>query len=80
MKEVKVTKNDIKRGIKRLNISLSIKDIDNLKIVSESQKLKPTTLAGSWVALRAKKEASELLKSGYMPKVSRGGNLFSEKK
>jgi hypothetical protein len=77
MKRAKVIKGDIERGFKRVNLSLSIEDMENLLLVSEfNGDVRPTALASSWVKKRAAIESSLILKGGYVPKASRGINMF----
>lgn len=72
-----ISKKVIESGKKRINITLDISDFDDLLIVAEKQGMEFTTLAGSWVKQRARDEARAALKSGYVPKASRGDDLFS---
>ena len=80
MQKSALSGRDIDAGRKRINLTLSIEEFNDLLIVAEKQKMEFTTLAGSWVRQRATEESARILKSGYIPIASRGNNLFSKGK
>lgn len=73
----RVTKRDLESGRKRVNMSLSIPEFDDLNLVAEYQKIDFTTLAHSWVTVRARDEAGKIRKTDYVPESQRGLNLFT---
>lgn len=74
-----VGKKDIEAGNKRVNLTLSIPEFDDLFLVAEHQKISFTSLACSWVVQRSREEAARIRKSGYIPIAQRGGDLFEGK-
>jgi len=76
-KKVLIKKKEIETGVKRVNMSLLLSDYENLVYCSDSQSLKPGTLAQSWVAQRARKESEALVNAKYVPKKNRSDDLFS---
>jgi hypothetical protein len=81
MKAFRITKQDIEKDFKRVNLSLSIEDAENLFLVAEyNGNQKPTALASAWVKQRASIEAQAVRKTAYVPKAQRGGNLFENVK
>ena len=80
MQKLKINGRDINRGKKRINITLSLREFEDLLTVAEEQGLEFTSIAGSWVKQRARDECAKLLKKGYVPIAARGDDLFSKKK
>lgn len=74
-----ITKKDLENGMKRVNLTLSISEFDDLHLVSEYKKINFTTLACSYVVQAARDEAKRIRKEGYIPEAQRGGNLFDGK-
>lgn len=69
----KVTKADLKKGTKRVNITFTITEFDELSIYAEYKGLQATTAAKSLLLPELKKEIHKILKvEKYVPKVQRG--------
>ena len=71
-----VTRQDIERGGKRVNICLSIKEFDDLLLCAEFNGVVPGTIAASWLKMRIRDEAAAVRKSKDVPKAQRGESLF----
>jgi hypothetical protein len=71
-----VTKDDIEKNVKRVNICLSIREFDDLALCAEYNKMPTGTLAASWVKMRSSIESLQIRKSKYVPIAMRGENLF----
>lgn len=69
--------NDLMSNRKRVNLSLTMQEYDDLNLVAEHQHLSPTGLASSIVAQACADRARAVLKSGYIPAAQRN-NLFSK--
>lgn len=80
MRRGTVTGKEIDSGKKRVNLTLSLSEYDDLHLTAEHQNITLTTLACSWVVQRAREEAGKIRKSGYVPKAQRGEDLFSKPK
>lgn len=69
----KVTKADLKKGTKRVNITFTISEFDELSIYAEYKGLQATTAAKSLLLPELKKEVHRILKvEKYVPKSQRG--------
>lgn len=79
-KKPAVTKADLQAGKKRVNLTLSIPEFDDLFLVAEYNKINYTTLANSLVIKETRAEAAKIRKTDYVPIAQRGGNLFENKK
>ena len=72
----KITKDDIERNVKRVNISMSIQEFDNLALCAEFNKMNTGTYAASRLKIMSREESGRIRKSGYVPIAMRGENLF----
>lgn len=79
MKKNVVGRKELESGKKRVGLSLSIEQFDDLFIVAEFMNIPFTTLAQSWVIEKSRDEAKKILISGYIPIAQRGENLFTKK-
>lgn len=72
--KTKVTKEDLNRGYKRVNITLTIEEFDKLTIISEYKGIDHhTTAAKSLLIPEINKEAKRILVTEkYIPKTQRG--------
>ena len=75
-KAPKVTRQDIERGGKRVNISLSIKEYDDLMLCAEYNNLMPGAIAASWLKMRVRDESAAIRRTKYVPIAQRGESLF----
>lgn len=71
--KTKVSKGDIQKGYKRVNITLSIQEFDLLSICAEFDSIEHTTKAKSILMKEVNKEAKRIIeKEKYIPKSQRG--------
>ncbi len=69
----KVTKEDLKKNKKRVNITLDIKMFDLLCVIAESKNTNHTTIAKMLLCPEIERVAKDLLdKKKYIPKSQRG--------
>lgn len=79
MKKNVVGYQELYLGKKRVNLTLSLMQFDDLFICAEFKNIPFTTLAQSWVIEKSREEAKKILKNGYIPIAQRDENLFSQK-
>lgn len=72
-----VSKKQIIAGVKRVNITLHLKDFDDLNLSAEFAGISPTAQAASFVIQQSRIKAKEIHKSGYVPLSQIGENLFT---
>lgn len=75
--KTKVTKKDLIKGVKRVNITLSIQEFDLLNVVSEYNNIEHTTQAKSILMKEVIRESERIIKKEkYVPKAQRGEKLI----
>lgn len=75
--KTKVTKADLKKGVKRVNITLTIAEFDKLGIIAEYKGIQATSVAKSLLMPELEKEAKRILVTEkYVPKNQRGLKLL----
>jgi hypothetical protein len=75
--KTKVTKADLKKGVKRVNITLTISEFDKLGIIAEYKGIQATSVAKSLLMPELEKEAKRILVTEkYVPKNQRGLKLL----
>lgn len=75
--KTKVTKADLKKGVKRVNITLTISEFDKLGIIAEYKGIQATSIAKSLLMPELEKEAKRILVTEkYVPKNQRGLKLL----
>jgi len=75
--KTKVTKSDLKKGVKRVNITLTIAQFDLLNIIAEFKGIEHTTAAKSILIPEIQKESKRILTvEKYTPKSQRGIKLL----
>lgn len=73
----KVTKKDIQKKTKRVNLTLSISDFDKLNLIAEFRGMEHTSIAKMLLIPEIDKEAKRILeKEHYVPKSQRGIKLL----
>ncbi|MFA5235082.1 MAG: hypothetical protein WC390_11845 [Sulfurimonas sp.] len=71
--KTKVTKKDLKKGTKRVNITLSIKEFDSLSTIAEFKGIEHTTAAKMLLIPEINKEIKRILVTEkYTPENQRG--------
>jgi hypothetical protein len=74
----RVTNRDLENGNKRINLSISLSEYDDLLYISKSMaNIHPTTVAHIFLADAIKAKCIELRKAGYDP---RQINIFDVKR
>jgi hypothetical protein len=75
--KTKVTKSDLKKGVKRVNITLTISEFDKLVLIAEYKGIQATSVAKSLLMPELEKEAKRILVTEkYVPKNQRGLKLL----
>lgn len=62
-----ITSNDIESGSKRINITLNMKDVEKLVLLSSDKSIQPTTLAKMYVVKGIKGDEKNLKKNNELP-------------
>lgn len=77
----KVTKKDIEKKTKRVNLTLTIEEFDSLNLIAEFRGIEHTSAAKMLLIPEMQKEASRILKvEKYVPKAQRGMKILWVKK
>lgn len=71
-----ITKKDLESGSKRVNMTLTIREFEELCLCAEYQKIEYTSLSHSWVVQRSRDESAKIRKSGYVPESQRGESFL----
>jgi len=72
----KVTKKNIREGRKRVMLSFSISEYDDVALCADKAGLQIATLIQSRIKGAFRIEARNIRKGKYVPSWERGGNLF----
>lgn len=76
MKKAKLTRDNFKRGTKRINMTIHVDTFRDLEIISAYRGAPLGTICSEMVRVESRKMRVALQKAGYVPPWERGGDLF----
>lgn len=80
MKKAKLTRDNFKRGTKRINMTIHVDTFRDLEIISAYRGAPLGTICSEMVRIESRKMRVALQKVGYVPPWERGLDLFESPK